>query len=65
MCVYACQNNVVVHYSCLNIKEKHICPVTGINFLEAYNDHIANGGDGVHVHKLIDEAIDEIDEDDL
>ena len=39
------QNNVVVHYSCL--KDKHVCPVTGVNFLEQYNNSIADGGDGI------------------
>ena len=43
---FACfPNNVVVHYSCL--KDKHVCPVTGVNFLDLYNESIANGGDGV------------------
>ena len=39
------QNNVLVHYSCL--QDKHVCPVTGVNFLDQYNASIANGGDGI------------------
>jgi hypothetical protein len=40
------QNNVLVHYnSCL--QNTHVCPVTGVNFVDQYNESIANGGDGI------------------